>query len=79
MEFVICRSFLDVNWEVAYQAYALSQGYSGVKQLAYIRSGKDQHQTFDDLSRYIDGIADELLRLYCPSGTTDLSVVGFLS
>ena len=32
MEFMICRSFLDVNWDVAYQAFALTQGYHGEKQ-----------------------------------------------
>ena len=50
-EFMLCRAFLDINWDVAYQAIALSQGYHGPKQLAYIRSGKDHHKTFDDLSR----------------------------
>lgn len=35
-EFMICRLFLDVNWDVAYKGFALSQGYHEEKQLAYI-------------------------------------------
>ena len=80
-EFMLCRAFLDINWDVAYQAFALSQGYHGPKQLAYIRSGKDHHKTFDDLSRYIDGVCDELLLLYCRTvkkdGCTEVSIGGF--
>ena len=84
-EFMLCRSFVDVNWDVAYQSFALSQGYHGLKQLAYIRSGKDHHKTFDDLSRYVDGIMDELLHMYCVAvkkgggSLSGVSVNGFSS
>ena len=64
------------------KAFALSQGYHGEKQLMYIRSGKDHHKTFDDISRFIDGNTDELLFLYCSSmkksGSLTVSVSGFL-
>ena len=42
-EFMLCRSFLDVNWDVAYKGFDLSEGYHGQRQLLYIRSGKDHH------------------------------------
>ena len=80
-EFKICRAFVDVNWDVCYHAFALSQGYHGDRQLAYVKSGKDHHKTFDDISRYIDGITDELLYQYCvATGPTwaSPSVAGFL-
>ena len=44
-EFMICQCFLDVNWTVAYKAFALSQGYHGDRQLKNIQSGKDHHNT----------------------------------
>ena len=77
-EFMLCRSFLDVNWDVAYKGFALSQGYHGDKQLMYIRSGKDHHKTFDDISRFVDGVVDELLVAYVRSDiSVQASVDGF--
>lgn len=79
-EFMICRSFLDVNWDVAYRGFALSQGYHGDRQLLYIRSGKDHHKTFDDISRYVDGICDELLLAFVASSPgEEHSVDGFFA
>ena len=78
-EFKICRAILDVNWDVCYKAFALSQRYYGEKQLMYIRSGKDHHKTFDDVSRFVDGITDELLHSSCSSNNSlPLFVSGFL-
>ena len=78
-EFMICRTFVDVNWDVAYHAYALSQGYHGERQLAYVKRGKDHHKTFNDLSRYVDGIVDELMFQYCKVAEGEPTVGGFLA
>ena len=64
-KFMICRTFLDVNWGVAYHAHTLSQRYNGERQLAYVYPRKDYDKTFDDLSCYVDGIADEVMFQYC--------------
>ena len=64
-KFMFCRTFFDVNWGVAYHACALSQGHHGERQLADVKRGKDHDKTFDDLSCYVDGIADEVMFQYC--------------
>ena len=78
MEFILCRYYLGVNWDVAYRGFAFSQGYHRNKQLMYIRSGKGHHRTFDDLSRYVDGICDELLLAYVQSSPGEKCVKDFL-
>lgn len=40
------------------------QGYHGDKQLAYVKSGKGHHKTFDDISKFADGLCDELMLAY---------------
>ena len=76
---MICRTFVDAHWDVAYHTYALSQGYHGEKQLAYVKWEKDHHKTFDDLSRYVDGIVDELMFQYCKAAEGEPIVGGFLA
>lgn len=39
-----------------------------------IRSGRDHHKTFDDISRYIDGVVDELFHLYCVNNGAGMAV-----
>ena len=61
-----------------YKGFALSQGYHGDKQLMYIRSGKDHQKTFDDISRFVDGVVDELRVAYVRSDiSVEASVDGF--
>ena len=63
-DFMVCRTFWDVNLDVAYHGFAVSQGHHKERQLAYIWSGKDHYKSFDDLSTYLDGITDDLVLLY---------------
>ena len=52
---------------------------NGQRQLAYVKRGKDHHKTFDDLSRYVDGIVDELMFQYCKAAEGEPTVGGFLA
>lgn len=76
-EFAVCRGLLDVNWHVTYHAFALSQGYKGDRQLDYVRRGKDHHKTWDDISKWMDGVCDELLVPYVREVGDDCSTEGF--
>ena len=63
-EMKLAQSAVDVLWAFVYEAFAKSQGYTTPKQLAWAKSCKDHHRTFDEMSRFTDGVLDELLRPY---------------
>ena len=63
-EMTLTQVVIDVMWPFVYQAFTESQGYTTTKQLAWARSGKDHHRAHDEMSRFIDGCFDELLRPY---------------
>ena len=45
-----------------YQAFVKSQQYTMPQQLDWAKSGKDHHCSFDEFSRFTDGVFDKLLR-----------------
>ena len=63
-EMKLVQSVLNVLWPFVYQSFAQSQGYTTPRQLDWAKSGKDHHRTFDEVSRFTDGVFDELLRPY---------------
>ena len=63
-EMKLAQCLVDVLWSFLYEAFCKSQGYTTPRQLAWAKSCKDHHRTMDELSRFTDGIYDELLRPY---------------
>ena len=77
-EMKIVQSVVDVLWAFVYEAFSKSQGYTTPRQLQWCKSCKDHHRAFDELSRFTDGVFDELLRPYV-SEAADPSPAGFFT
>ena len=58
------QSVIDILWPFVYESFAISQGYTTPRQQDWCKSAKDHHRTFDEMSRFTDGVFLELLRPY---------------
>ena len=63
-EMKLVQSVIDVMWPFVYEAFSKSQGYTTPCQLTWAKSCKNHHWAFDELSRFTDGVFDEVLRPY---------------
>ena len=63
-EMTLTQVVIDVLWPFVYEAFAQSQGYTTPNQKKWARSGKDHHRAHDEMSRFVDGCVDELMRPY---------------
>ena len=61
------QSVIEVLWPFVYKAFVESQGYTTERQQEWAKAAKDHHRSFDELSCFIDGTFDELLRPYVAS------------
>ena len=51
-------------WPFVYQAFADSQGYTTERQQEWVKSCKDHHRSWDEVSRFLDSTFDQLLYPY---------------
>ena len=60
----LLQTTIEVLWPFVYKAFIDSQGYTTERQQEWARTAKNHHRSMDEMSRFIDGVYDELLRPY---------------
>ena len=63
-EMKLLECAVEVLWPFVYQAFADSQGYTTERQQEWVKSCKDHHRSWDEVSRFLDSTFDELLYPY---------------
>ena len=66
-EMKLLQSVVEVLWPFVYREFAYSQGYTTDRQLEWAKGCKDHHRAYDELSRFTDGVFQELLYPYVHS------------
>ena len=66
-EMKLLQSVVGVLWPFVYREFTSSQGYTTDRQLEWAKGCKDHHRAYDELSRFTDGVFQELLYPYVHS------------